>query len=143
MKDEEMYPLMWNSHLNIPSFFEEMENMLSRTDWSHRSGLSISEDDKAVYVEADLPGLQTDEIELSFDKGTVIIKACSKKEERGEKRTFYRKASRSFFYKVNLSGQVNESKEPEASYHNGVLRMTFAKAGGAPPKKIPINKKAA
>lgn len=141
MADEERKSLMWRPSLNFP-YLEELENEFWKTDLFHRSGLSLSEDDKNIYVEADLPGLQAEDIELSFDKGVLMVRGSRSEEEKGKKKKYYRKASSSFFYRVNLPDQINESKEPEATYKNGVLLVTFAKAAGIVPKKIPIKKAA-
>ena len=50
-------------------------------EFSDLSGLSVSEDENHVFVEAALPGLKADEIEMTFDKGILWIKA-EKKEEK-------------------------------------------------------------
>jgi HSP20 family protein len=42
--------------------------------------MSVSEDKNHVYIEAHLPGLKTDDIELSFERGVLWIKG-EKKEE--------------------------------------------------------------
>ncbi len=141
MEKEENKSLMWRPSLNFP-YLEELESDFWKSDLAHRSGVSLSEDDKNIYVEADLPGLQTDDIELSFERGVLMIRGSRTEEEKGKKKKYYRKASSSFFYRVNLPDQINEGKEPDASYKNGVLTVTFAKAAGTAPKKIPVKKAA-
>jgi HSP20 family protein len=78
----------------------------------------------------------------SFDKGVLIIKGNRREEEKDKGKKYYRQASRSFFYRVNILGQINESKEPEASFHNGVLEVKFMKSSGVITRKIPIKKAA-
>ncbi|MGE5042291.1 MAG: Hsp20/alpha crystallin family protein [Candidatus Levyibacteriota bacterium] len=100
------------------------------------NGLSVSEDDKKVYVEAALPGLDPQDIEVSFDKGTLMVRGEVKTEEEGKK--YYRKATRSFAYRVSVPGEVDWSKNPSATIKNGVMTVTFLKTPEAQPKRIPV-----
>ncbi|MDR3623579.1 MAG: Hsp20/alpha crystallin family protein [Chlamydiales bacterium] len=110
-------------------------------DFAKSSGLSVSEDKSHVYVEAALPGLKSDNIEVSFEKGVLWVKGEKKEEEKDKEKKFYRKASSSFSYRVAIPGQIDEKKEPEAVYKDGVMRVTFAKAQVSQPKKIQIKSK--
>ena len=116
-----------------PSFFEDQ-------DWTlptlFQDGLTLSEDEKNIYVEAAVPGVDSKNIEVTFDKGILWIRGEAKEEEK--KRTFYRKASRSFSYRTTLPGAVEKGTEPEAESKNGVIQVTFKKVPTAEPKKIKI-----
>ena len=101
------------------------------------SGLSVSEDDQSVYVEAALPGVNPDEVEITFDKGMLWIKGEVKEEEK--KKKYYRKASSSFSYRVAVPGEVDLSKEPKADSKHGTLTVTFAKHPKSQPKKISVS----
>lgn len=104
------------------------------------SGLSISEDDANIYVEAALPGLKAEEIAITYDKGMLWIKGERQEEEKDKKRSFYRKASSSFSYHLNVPGNVDEKREPEASYKDGIMTVTFKKAKESEPKQIKVKK---
>ncbi|MBS0627607.1 MAG: Hsp20/alpha crystallin family protein, partial [Verrucomicrobia bacterium] len=105
------------------------------------SGVSVSEDEKHVYVEAALPGITPEEIEMNYDRGMLSIKANKKEETEDKKRKFYRKAHKSFFYQVAIPGTFDEKKLPEAICKNGILKVTFDKAKNETVKKtIPIKK---
>jgi len=128
-KRDHMLPYsLWN----VPFLDEDFP----RTDVAAQTGVSISEDKNHVYVEAHVPGLGPEDIELSFEGGILWIRG-EKKEEDVQKK-YYRKASSSFSYKVQIRGQVDERKEPEASYKNGVIKVVFGKLQGPQSKKIPI-----
>lgn len=109
-------------------------------DWGLRtslpSGLSISEDEKNVYIEAAVPGVDPKEIEVTVDKGVVWIKGESKQEEKNKK--YYRKAASSFSYRVAVPGDIDPNGEPQAAVKNGVMKVTFAKSPAAQPKKISV-----
>ncbi len=104
------------------------------------SGLSVSEDASNVYVEASLPGIKAEDIVITYDKGALWIKGERKEEEKDKKRSFYRKASSSFSYHLTVPGNVDEKKEPEASYKDGIMTVTFKKAKESEPKKIKVKK---
>ncbi|MCL4354655.1 Hsp20/alpha crystallin family protein [Patescibacteria group bacterium] len=102
------------------------------------SGLSVYEDEKNVYVEAAMPGLSPDDIDITFEKGVLWIKGEAKEEEAGKKRKYYRRASRSFSYRVAVPTEVDQNVEPEASYDNGILTVQLAKSERVKPRKIQV-----
>lgn len=129
-------------HVRFPfslmGFGEEAEGMLQH--FSDASGLSVSEDERNVYIEASVPGIKADEIEMSFEKGVLWIRGEKKEETEDKKKKYYRKATSSFSYRIAVPGNVDESRHPEAVCKNGVLKVTFAKvkAKEVKKKKIPI-----
>jgi len=128
----------WNfPRLRLPSIWEDED------DWTPMSsmpgGISISEDEKNIYVETALPGIKPEEVEVTFDKGVVWIKGESKEEDKTKK--YYRKAANSFSYRVTVPGDVDSSIEPDATVKNGVMKVIFAKSPKSQPKKIPVKTK--
>lgn len=121
----------------LTPFWEEDEDFsLSR---GFPGGLSVSEDEKNVYVEVAMPGINPDDVEITFDKGVLWLKGEAKEEESEKK--FYRKAARSFSYRVAVPGELDQNVEPEASSTHGVMKVTFAKTPQSQPKKISVKKK--
>lgn len=120
------------------SLFDESGEEGWLQDFSDPSGLSVSEDETNVYVEAALPGLQSHEIEMTFDKGVLWIKAEKKAVQESKNKKYYRKATSSFSYRVAVPGNIDESQQPEALFSNGMLHVTFPKTKQSEPKKIPI-----
>lgn len=108
-------------------------------DWTPTtspSGLAVSEDDKKVYIEAAVPGIDPEDIEVTVDKGVVWIKGETKQEETEKK--YYRKATSSFSYRVAIPGEIDQNSEPEATSKNGVMTVAFTKAEKVQPKKIAV-----
>ena len=118
--------------LRLPSLFEEEEWFTPTAI----SGLSVSEDDKNVYVEAAVPGVDPKDVEVTYEKGVLWVKAESKEEEKGKK--FYRKATKSFSYRMTVPGDVGLEAEPEAIQKNGVIKLTFTKVKKAEPRRIAV-----
>lgn len=121
---------------NFPFSLEEDENW--PVESTHASNLSIFEDENHVYVEAALPGLKPEEIEVTFEKGILWIKAERRQEEEDKKKKYYRKAVSSYSYRVAVPGQIDSGHEPEASYKDGIMKVAFSKTKQVQPKKITV-----
>lgn len=123
---------------NIWDFDDDLLSLFdTRSTSGLSSGLSVSEDDKHVYVEASVPGVDPDKIEVSYDKGVLWIRGQQEMEKGGD-RKYYRKASSSFSYRMAIPGNVDENKDPEATYKNGIMKVTFNKVPEPQPKKIAV-----
>jgi HSP20 family protein len=104
-----------------------------------KSGLSVSEDEGHIYIEAQLPEIKSDDIDISFEKGVLWIRGGKKEQEEDKKRWYYRKASTSFSYQVQVPGRIDEKNEPEATCKDGVIKISFIKEPKeSQMKKIPI-----
>lgn len=122
--------------LSLPDFWGEDEEWLSAP--STQSGLSIYEDESYVYVEAAVPGIDPKDVDVTFQDGYVWVRGETKEEEGDQKKKFYRRASRSFSYRVAIPGDVDTTKDPDATYKHGVMTIAFAKSPKAQPKKIQV-----
>ncbi len=130
MKDLALWPSFF------PACFDDTEERKLGC-FHENSGVSILEDTKNVYVEAALPGLTPEEIDIHFENGILLVKA-EKKEENKDKK-FYRKAHSSFYYQITVPGEVDDTKA-EAICKNGILTISFPKkCGECQKKKIPIS----
>ncbi len=104
------------------------------------SGISVSEDDKHVYIEAHLPGVKPEDVDITFDKGMLWVKGETKEEEENKEKKFYRKATSAFSYRVAVPGELDLNKDPEAKSSHGVMKITFTKHPKSMPKKISVKK---
>lgn len=126
----------WDLDSRLPSIFRE-------EDWQSflpSSGLTVSEDDDRVYIEAAMPGIDPDKVEVTYDKGILWVRGNAEESEQDKNRKFYRKASSSFSYRVAVPGNIDENTEPEAAYKNGVMRVIFSKLPETQPRKISVKK---
>jgi HSP20 family protein len=130
--------LIPRSFWNFPT---RINSMLEDDDWASflpSSGLTISEDEKNVYVEAAVPGIDPKNVEVTFDKGILWIRGNEEQTEEDNKKKFYRKAASTFSYRIAVPGNIDESGEPDAVCKNGVMKITFPKQPEAQPKKLNI-----
>ncbi len=97
--------------------------------------VDISEDDKAIYVSADMPGIVKEDVKVSMEDDVLCISAERKQEEEEKKKGYHRiertwgSMSRSFTVGDNV-----DAENIDAAYDNGVLKITL-------PKKEPEPKK--
>jgi len=129
--------LIPRSFWNLPS---RLPSMLEEEDWRSflpSSGLTVSEDDKHVYIEAAVPGLDPNQIEVTFDKGVLWIRGNQEQKEDKD-RKFYRQASNAFSYRVAVPGNIDENSEPDAVCKNGIMKVTFNKVPETQPKKLNV-----
>ncbi len=95
-----------------------------RQDWS--IPLDIVRDGDNVTVQASLPGVQPDDIDVTIEGGVLTIKADTKVEEEREDGGYVVRERRagSFHRSLRLSDQVDTDKV-EPRYENGVLTITL------------------
>src|SRR5262245_42117329 len=89
--------LVPRSFFRFPSFFpslwEDIEDKMGQwAGWTNETGITISEDNQNVYLEANLPGLRPEDIDVSFHQNTLWIKGERKEEQEDEDKKFYRRA---------------------------------------------------
>ena len=122
----------------FPDIWEDLETDVQRLGGFDQSGLSISEDDNKVYVEAKMPGLKVADIDVTLDNGILAIQGERKEEEADKKRKFHKKTSFWYSYRVTLPTQTDEHN-PEAHYVDGMMSITFNKLPQSKGIKIPVN----
>lgn len=136
-RERELAPKSLFRFPSFPSLWEEMEGRLNQWVGGEGStGISVSEDDDHVYVEAQMPGLKGENVDISLNQSTLWIKGEKHEEEKKGKK-YYRRARSSFFYQVDLPSQVEEKSE-QALFEDGVLKITFTKAKDNQVRKISI-----
>ena len=97
--------------------------------------LSVWEDEDAVRVEIDAPGVSEKDIELTVHDGDLILWCERKSEEKKDgydTRTYGR-----FEQRVSLPTAIDPDKV-EAKLANGVLSVTCPKSEAARPRRIAI-----
>jgi HSP20 family protein len=112
---------------NLGKFFEDVEHEFESFA-TYPSGLSVSSDEKCVYVEAAVPGLTAKDIDVSVDNNNVLwIKGDKKEEESDKKKKYYRHSQTTFTYCIPLWEEIDSTVEPEATCKDGLMRVVFNK----------------
>ncbi|MDI6838072.1 Hsp20/alpha crystallin family protein [Ciceribacter thiooxidans] len=105
--------------------------------------IDVAENDTAITLTAELPGISESDIDLSIQNGVLTLKGEKKFEKKDEKDD-YRLIERrygSFQRSMSLPASVDEAAV-NATFDKGVLTVTMPKKPGSAPKerKIAIEK---
>jgi len=90
--------------------------------------VDIYEKDNKVYIEAELPGMNKEDIDIKLANGILTLSSKTRSEnEVKEKEYFYKERSYGSF---SRSFKVNKDLKPEdisAEYKDGILKIEFPK----------------
>ena len=102
--------------------------------------IDLTEREKDILVKAELPGLEADEIDLTIDKGHLIISGVreGEKEEETDSVHYRERSFGKFRRAIKLPDDVDNEKV-NAEYKNGVLEIILPRVEGNGKKTITIN----
>ena len=99
----------------------------------------VSETDKELIVKADVPGMDKEDINISLSDGLLTITGEKKKEKEDKNENYhcvemrYGKFSRTMRLPVEV-----DTEKVDATYKDGVLKITLPKSETVKPRKIKI-----
>lgn len=101
--------------------------------------LDMHETDDQVVVEASIPGVKLEEIDIQVTGNVLTIKGERKEEKTEEKANYiYREqAFGSFCRSVTLPSDIDVEKA-QAQFEHGVLTLTLPKVEAVKPKSIKV-----
>jgi HSP20 family protein len=113
---------------------------ITRGVWS--PSVDVFENDDKIVLEAELPGMKADEVDVSIENNVVTIKGERKFEKKEEKDNYHRieRSYGSFTRSFTLPRTVT-GDEASADFENGVLKITLPKREEARARKIEISGK--
>ena len=91
-----------------------------------------------VVVEAELPGVTKDGVELSFDNGELTL-IGHLKENGSSGRPHYTERVRADYRRVFALSKAIDATKIEAAMDNGLLTITLPKVEAVKPRNININ----
>jgi HSP20 family protein len=106
----------------------KVENWLS-------PAVDIFEDEDALTLFADLPGVPGDRLSLGIDQGVLTVEALAPAEENG---SIFREFGSAGYYRRFQLPESLEFDNISAELKNGVLTLRLPKAAVAKPRKIEI-----
>ncbi len=102
--------------------------------------LDVFEDNNQYIIEATLPGVRPDALQITATETSVTIHASVKREEHEEGKGFYVRRERfegEMTRSVTLSAPIDASKV-SATYEHGLLKLVVPKAEASKPKQIQV-----
>jgi HSP20 family protein len=139
----------WDPFQDMLTLREAMNQLLEesfvrpangRGGQSYVPALDLSETEDAYLVEAAVPGLKPEDLDITFENNVLTIKGETRQESEDKQRSFHRIERRygSFQRTIALPTTV-KTDAIQASLENGILRLEIPKAEEVKPRKISVN----
>ncbi len=115
---------------------EGAERTRERRAYVPRSDIYETED--AIFVLADMPGVDEDSVEITLAKNVLTITAYAESSDLGDYEPVYAEyESGDYTRRFSLSDQIDQAKI-EASLRDGVLKLMLPKAEPARARTIKV-----
>ncbi len=120
--------------------FEESFFAPLATTQSFTPRVDISEDEKNIYITAELPGMSKEDIEVTINEDGVLTIRGEKKREHKEEGENYIRVERVFgsFTRSFVLPENVKTEEISGKFDNGVLRLTLPKAEVEKPNEVKV-----
>ena len=129
----------------LPGGLEElMEALASKPrdwwmKWTPYPLVTVHEEPDAFYVEAEVPGVTQDQIEVLIRRGTELTLQGERKPVRSETGSWhYRERSEGRFQRVLTLPVAVEADKVQARLDQGVLRLVLPKTETVKPHRVPV-----
>jgi HSP20 family protein len=131
----------WNMRRMMNRFVDEAFDR-QVTGWAPEEwglALDVSETADQYVVKASIPGINPDDLEITFNNDVLTIKGEIQSEEESEDRRYHLRERRygRFSRSLTLPTKIDADKI-SANYETGVLTLTLPKAEEAKSKRIAI-----
>jgi HSP20 family protein len=102
--------------------------------------LDVTTDADHLTIEAALPGIKPEDVDITVENGTVTISGRTAEERKAEDGSYVVQEIRrgSFSRSVTLPNGLEPDKA-NATFENGILRLEFPKAEQVKPRQIKIS----
>ena len=101
--------------------------------------LNVYEDGDALIVEAQLPGLKPEDLDINVEQGVLTISGQTTAEEERKERNYLIREHRTGRFSRSLRLPATYNPDAcQASFEHGVLRLAFPKSEAAKPRRIQI-----
>ena len=121
--------------------FDECCNTVAQTQPFRVNNLDVYEDPANLTVEAELPGFNQDQIDVTLEEGILQIAAEREESSENEENNYYLRERRSgkWSRSIRLPVAVQDDKVT-ATYNDGVLKIVLEKQETQQVRKIKVNK---
>ncbi|HSS64827.1 MAG TPA: Hsp20/alpha crystallin family protein [Gammaproteobacteria bacterium] len=102
--------------------------------------VDIKEEQDRYVLRADVPGVESKDIEITMENGVLTIKG-ERKHEDTQEREGYKRVERVYgtFYRRFTLPDTADAEKVSASSQNGVLEVTIPKQEKVQPRKIKVS----
>jgi HSP20 family protein len=101
--------------------------------------INVTEDNNNYYVRAELPGMNSNDIEISATDGSLSISGQRIITEEGENVRYHRREREGgkFSRMISLPSSIDTDKV-EANFRDGILEILLPKSEAIKPKQIEV-----
>lgn len=127
----------------MDTFRTEVDRLFGRpvlgTAAAAAPALNVWEDEAAFYVEADLPDVAADKLDITVKEGNRLTVSGERKPVEPSNAVWHRQErfAGQFSRELALPTPVN-ADQVEARFEHGVLKLTLPKSEAARPRKISV-----
>ena len=102
--------------------------------------LDVTTDDDALTVEAALPGIKPEDVDITIENGTLTITGKTQEARKGDEGSYLVQEIRrgTFSRSITLPNGLEPDKA-EATFEHGVLKLRIPKAEQMKPRQIKIS----
>jgi HSP20 family protein len=115
-------------------FDDSFFNYVFTPEWGTGVPVSLWQDEDHVYIEAELPGLTDQDVDVTVHNGMLFIRGERKPEEG--RQYLYNGRTWGRFERVITLPEAVDADNVQADLTNGILRVALPKSPEAKPKKI-------
>jgi len=122
---------------SFPAHSSAKEGEVSLCDW--RPTVDTYEEDDTIVINAELPGVNKDDVSIDIKDNVLTIKGVRNFEQKVKEENYYRRER--CYGKFHRAFTLPDAVEPnkiEASYKDGVLKVKIPKAEEVSSKRIEI-----
>jgi len=137
--------LRWAPNSSFGDLFQEVEQLfqplseLSRGSVGAYQPIDLSETDDAVVLQMAVPGVRTEDLDISIEGRQVTIRGALREDDADGRRYWLRGMLRGDFSRTVTVPSGIDADAIEASVEQGVLTLKMPKAPEAMARKIAVN----
>jgi HSP20 family protein len=131
----------WEPWSEALALREQMRNLLeAQQGGGDVFPIDLYEEDDAVHVEAQLPGVKPEDVDITIQGNALSIHAeRHERHERREGRYYRRESSFGSFYRSVALPTTVDPQGAEARFEDGVLKVALPKSEEARPRRITVS----
>ena len=136
-KTQDVFPSIFNEEMLFSPLFPASAFNRTGENWFPR--IDVSEEPQHYSIEADLPGIRKEDVQLSFNDGILTIEGERKVESETKDKNYHcvERSYGKFVRSINIGTSVDASGI-KANYKDGVLKVIVPKSERAKPKTSDI-----
>ncbi len=121
----------------LTSRYEDDATSGATTEWT--PAVDIKEENDRFLIEADVPGVKPEDIEITMEEGVLTLRGSREGETR-EETNGYRRVERvtGRFYRRFTLPDTADAEAIKATSNNGVLQLSIPKLPKVQPRRINV-----